>query len=93
MHTNVKTSNRKELQLKILVYLGYIHTGIEKQLVKERIKTEQMDRSFEVFNTDGTKNGEVTRFILLELEINRHTERINAAVTDLNGMNIFLGYN
>ena len=93
MHTNVKTSNRKELQLKILVYSGYIHTGIEKQLAKGRIKTEQMDRSFEVFNTDGTKNGEVTRFILLELEINRHTERINAAVTDLNGMNIFLGYN
>ena len=93
MHTNVKTSNRKELRLKILVYSGYIHTGIEKQLAKGRIKTEQMDRSFEVFNTDGTKNGEVTRFILLELEINRHTERINAAVTDLNGMNIFLGYN
>jgi len=93
MHTNVKTSNRKELQLKILVYSGYIHTGIEKQLAKGRIKTEQMDRSFKVFNTDGTKNGEVTRFILLELEINRHTERINVAVTDLNGMDIFLGYN
>jgi len=72
---------------------GCIYTGIEKQLVKKRIKTEQMDRSFEVFNTDGTKDGEVTRFVLLELEINRHTERINAVVTDLNRMDMFLGYN
>jgi len=48
---------------------------INKQLVKEeKIKTELMDRSFKVFNADGTKNGEVTRFVLLEVEINRHKE-------------------
>ena len=93
MHTSVKTLNRKKLQLKVLVDSGCTHTGIEKQLVKERIKTEPIDRSFEVFNADGTKNREVTRFVLLELEINRHTKRINAAVTDLNGMDMFLGYN
>ena len=29
---------------------------------------ELMDRSFEVFNADGTKNREVTRFALLEVE-------------------------
>jgi len=61
MHTNVKTKNRKELQLQILVDSGCTHTMIDKQLVKkERIKTEPMERSFEVFNIDGTKNGEVT---------------------------------
>jgi len=38
-----------------------IHTGINKQLVKEEIiKIEPMDRSFKVFNADGIKNGEVT---------------------------------
>jgi len=47
-----------------------------------------MDRSFEVFNIDGTKNREITRFAPLELEINKHTERINVTVTDLNGINI-----
>ncbi len=52
-----------------------------------------MDRSFKVFNIDGTKNIEVTRFILLELEINRYTEKINATVTHLNSMDIFLKYN
>ena len=49
------------------------HTGINEQLVKEeRIKTKPADISFKVSNADGTKNGEVTRFALLEIEINRH---------------------
>jgi len=41
--------------------------------VKEkRIKTEPIDRLFEVFNTDRTKNKEVTRFTLLvRVENNR----------------------
>ena len=61
MYTNIKTSNKKKLWLKILVDSGYIYTGINKQLVKnERIKTEPIDKSFEVFNVDRTKNGEVT---------------------------------
>ena len=69
------------------------HMGIDKQLVKkEKIKTELMDRSFEVFNTDRTKNREVTWFVPLEVKINRHKEQINMAVTDLNGMDIFLEY-
>jgi len=71
-----------------------IYTGINKQLVKkEQIKRELMDRLFEVFNINGTKNREITRFAPLELEINKHTERINVTVTDLNGIDIFLGYN
>jgi len=51
-----------------------------------------IDKSFKVFNADRTKNGEVTRFVLLELEINRYIEQINTAVTDLNSMDMFLGY-
>jgi len=69
------------------------HTGINKQLVKEkRIKTKPMDRSFEVFNIDGTKNREVTQFAPLEVEINRYKKKIDATVTDLNIMDMFLGY-
>ena len=52
-----------------------------------------IDRLFEVFNTSGTRNGKVTRFILLEVEINGYKKQINAVVTDLNGMDMFLGYN
>jgi len=52
-----------------------------------------MNRSFEIFNADGTKNGKVIRYMPLELEINRHMENINIAVIDLNGTDIFLEYN
>ena len=75
VYTNIKTKNRKELQLQVLVDSGCTYTKINKQLVKEeRIKTEPMKRSFEVFNTDRIKNREVTRFALLEVEINRYKE-------------------
>jgi len=94
VQTNIKTKNGKELQLQALVDSGCTYTEIDEQLVKEeKIKTEPMDRSFKVFNTDGMKNGEVTRFIPLEVEIDRHKEQIDAVVTDLNGTDMFLGYN
>ena len=52
-----------------------------------------MNRSFEIFNADETKNEEVIKYMLLELEINRHMEKINVAVIDLNDTDIFLEYN
>ena len=49
--------------------------------------------NIKVLNANGTKNGEVTRFVLLELKINRYMEKINVAVTNLNGIKMFLEYN
>jgi len=51
-----------------------------------------MNRLFKVFNTDKTNNKEVTRFVPLELDINKHMENINTAVTDLNSINMLLKY-
>ena len=48
--------------------------------------------SFEVFNADRTKNGEVTKVASLEIEINRHKETLEAAVMNLNETNMFLGH-
>jgi len=45
-----------------------------------------------VFNVDGTKNREVIRMAPLRIRINGHKEQLEAAVTDLNGMNMFLGH-
>ena len=61
--------------------------------MKERIKTKLADILFKVFNTDGTKNREVTRFMPLEVKINRHKEQINTVVIDLNDMGMFLEHN
>ena len=93
MYINIKIANKKKLQLKALVNSEYTHIRINKQLVKEeQIKTKLIDRSFEIFNTDRTKNKEVTRFVLLELEINKYIEKIDATVINLNNIDIFLEY-
>ena len=91
MQANIKTKNSKNLKVKALVDSRCTHTGINEQLVKDkRIQTKKIDFSFEVFNADGTKNGEVTRVAPLEVEINGHKETLEAAVIDLDGTDIFL---
>ena len=71
----MKTKNGKKLKLKALVNSGCTDTEIDEQLVKNRrIQTKPINFSFEVFNADRTKNGEVTKVASLEIEINRHKE-------------------
>ena len=67
---------------------------IDEQLVKDkRIQMKPINFSFKVFNTNRTKNREVTKVASLEIEINEHKEQLEVAVTDLNSMNMFLGHN
>jgi len=69
------------------------HTGIDKQLVKnKRIQSKLINFSFEVFNANGTKNREITKVMPLEIKINRYKEQLEAAVMDLNRMDMFLGH-
>ena len=94
MQANIKITNRKQLKIKELIDLGYTHTRIDKQLVKnKRIQTKLINFSFEVYNADGMKNGEVTNIVPLEVEINGYKEYLKAAVTDLNSTDMFLGHN
>ena len=94
MQVDVKTKNGKKLKVKTLVNSGCTYTEIDKQLVKDkRIQTKPINFSFEVFNTDGTKNREVTRVVPLEIKINGYKEQLEAAVIDLDGTDMFLGHN
>jgi len=93
MQAKVKIKNGKNLKVKALVDSRCTHTGIDEQLVKnKRIQMKPINFSFEVFNADRTKNGEVTRVVPLEIKVNSHKEQLEAAVTDLNGTNMFLGH-
>jgi len=90
----MKTKNSKNLKFKALVDCGCTNIEINKQLVKDkRIQMKLMNFSFKVFNTDGIKNREVTKVVPLEIKINEHKEQLEAAVIDLNRMNMFLGHN
>ena len=89
----MKTKNRKKLKVKALVDSRCTYTGIDEQLVKDkRIQMKLINFSFEVFNADRTKNGEVTRMVPLEIKINGHKEQLEVAVIDLDGTDMFLGY-
>ena len=93
MQAKIKTKNRKQLKVKALIDLGCIYIEIDEQLVKnEKIKTKLINFSFKVYNMDRTKNGDVTRVVPLEVEINRYKETFKVVVMDLNGMDIFLGH-
>jgi len=93
VQADIKTKNGKKLKIKALVDSGYTHTEIDKQLVKDkRIQMKPINFSFEVFNVDRTKNGEVTRVAPSEIEINVHKKQLETAVTDLDGTDIFLGH-
>ena len=86
--------NGKKLKVKALVDSSCTHTEINEQLVKDkRIQTKPINFSFEVFNTDGTKNRKVTKVAPLEIEINGYKETLEAAVMNLDGIDIFLGHN
>jgi len=75
VQANVKRKNRKKSKVKALVDSECTHTGINKQLVKnKRIQMKPMNFSFEVFNADRIKNGEVTRVAPLEIKINSYKE-------------------
>jgi len=89
-----KTKNSKNLKVKALVDSRCIHTGIDKQLVKnKRIQIKPINFSSKVFNADRTKNRKMTRVVPLEIEINSHKEQLEATVMDLNRTDIFLGHN
>jgi len=86
MQANIKTKNSKKLKVKALVDSRCTHTEIDEQLVKDkRIQTKPINFSFKVFNTNGTKNGEVTKMAPLEIEVNRCKGKLEAVVIDLDG--------
>jgi len=93
VQAEVKMKNGKNLKVKALVDSRCIHTGINKQLVKDKkIQTKLLNFSFEVFNTDRIRYGKVTKMVLLEIEVNSYKEQLKVAVMDLNGIDMFLGY-
>ena len=77
----------------LLIWYVHIWKSINSQSRIEEYKKKPINFLFKVFNADGTKNGKVTKVTLLEVKINGYKEHIEAAVTDLNGTDMFLGYN
>ena len=93
MQADIKTKNRKKLKVKALVDSECTYIGIDEQLVKDKkIQMRLINLSFEVFNADGMKNEEVTRVAPLKIKINSHKKQLEAAVMDLDRIDMFLDH-
>jgi len=53
-----------------------------------------MKITMEIYNSDRTQNkyGKIKKIVPITLEAGEHTEQINAVVSDITEMDVFLGY-
>jgi len=93
VHLTIKTKDRRKLKVKALINSGCTNTTIARKTVEEKeISTKSLPRSFNVYNSDGSRNGEKTirEFVLLEINSNRYIKQIAIVVSEIKEMNLFL---
>ena len=96
MYPTIKTKDRRKLKVKALINSRCTNTTITRKTVEEKgISTKSLSRPFNVYNSDGSRNGEKTirEFVPLEINSNGHIEQINAVVSEIKKTDLFLGHN
>ena len=96
MYPTIKTKDRRKLKVKALINSKCTNTTITRKTVEEKgISTKSLSRPFNVYNSDGSRNGEKTirEFVPLEINSNGHIEQINAVVSEIKKTDLFLGHN
>jgi len=95
VHLTIKTKEGRKLKVKALIGSGCTNTTIARKTVEEKgIPTRLLLKPFDVYNSDGSRNGEKTikEFVPLEINSNRHIEQINAVVSEIKKTDLFLGH-
>ena len=88
-------TKEKKIKISALIDSGCTHTTIAADIVqRERLPTEKMKTTMEIYNSDGTRNkyGKIKEVMPIILEAGGHTEQINAVVSGITETDIFLGY-
>ena len=68
---------------------------ITRKTVEEKgILTKSLPKPFDVYNSDGSRNGEKTikEFVLLEINSNGHIKQIDVVVSEIKETDLFLGH-
>ena len=69
---------------------------ITRKTVEEKgILTKSLPKPFDVYNSDGSRNGKKTikEFVLLEINSNGHIKQIDAVVSEIKETDLFLEHN
>ena len=72
-----------------------MNTTIARITIEEKgILTKSLPKLFNMYNSDKSKNREKTirEFVSLEINLNEHIEQIDAVVSEIKKMNLFLGH-
>jgi len=96
VHPTIRTKDRRKLKVKALIDSGYTNTTIIRKTVKEKgILTKSLPKPFDMYNSDGSRNGKKTikEFVPLEINSNGHIKQINAVVSKIKKTDLFLGHN
>jgi len=95
VHPTIKTKDRRKLKVKALIDSGCTNTTIARKTVEEKgISTKSLPRPFNVYNSDGSRNGEKTikEFVPLKINSNGHIKQIDAVVSEIKETDLFLGH-
>ena len=77
-------TKEKKIKISALIDSGCTHTTIAADTVqREKLPTEKMKTTMEIYNSDGTRNryGKIKEAVPIILEAGGHTEQINAVVS------------
>jgi len=95
VHPTIKTRDGRKLKGKALIDSRCTNTTITRKTIEEKgIPTKLLPKPFNMYNLDGSRNGEKTirEFVPLEINLNGHVEQIDAIVLEIKEMNLFLGH-
>jgi len=95
VHPTIKTKDERKIKVKALIDSGCINTTIARKTVEEKgISTKSLPRPFNIYNSNGSRNGEKTikEFVPLEINLNRHIKQIDAVVSEIKETDLFLGH-
>ncbi|KAJ3007050.1 hypothetical protein NUW54_g3696 [Trametes sanguinea] len=87
--------NGQSMDVKGLLDTGCTGSCIHRDLVRRAgLTAHPFDREVEVYNADGSPNigGSITHYVLLDVQIGNHREKLQLLVTDLGKADIFLGH-
>jgi len=93
VHPTIKTKDRRKLKVKVLIDSRCTNTTITRKTVEEKeIPTKSLPRPFNIYNSDGSRNGEKTirEFVPLEINSNRHIKQIDAVLSEIKETDLFL---
>ena len=91
----VARPDRSKLPIVVLVNSGCSRSAIDEAFVKENnLLTHEIPIPIPIYNADGTMNkgGSISKFTMVELLINNHSERLPLTITSLSTHAVLLGF-